>query len=121
MAFLSQVSHDGPIFIPPREFVRVTPQVYISILPHPRSIPFLQERAKVNSVLFLSPKDPIQLELAPEVRQWIESIPRKQRSWLSVEKAKGWQGKIVATQATIKAGLEVCWQPGKGMSSLCVR
>jgi len=106
MAFLSQVSHDGPVYVPPREFVSVTPQIYISTLPHPRSIPFLRERTSINSVLFLSPKDPSQLELAPEVRQWIENIPKQQRNWLQVEKVKGWQGKIVATQATIKAGLE---------------
>lgn len=91
------------LLIPPREFQAITPQIWMSALPHRRSLPFLQQRSTA-SILFLTPKHPLKYELADDLRSLFLSC---KHLWLAVEKTKA-QGKVVATQAIVQAGLEVC-------------
>ena len=92
---------DGPILIPPREFTFIGPGIYLSCLPHSRSLPFLRDH-RVQSALFLTPKPPHALEVSPDIHEWMLSIRFK---WLETPKVKG-AGKIVATPLLVKTALE---------------
>ena len=79
----------------------IAPGIYLSCLPHPRSLPFLRDH-NVRSALFLTPKPPQALEVAPEVHTWMASI---RYQYLETPKMKG-SGKSVATSLLVKTGLE---------------
>lgn len=90
--------------IPPREFIRIAPDIYASCLPHPRAISFLGF-LKIRSALFFAQKQhPLNLELQPEVRSWITGL--QEHKWSPIDKVKG-HGKIAISQAGAKAALEV--------------
>lgn len=90
--------------IPPREFVRIAPDVHASCLPHPRAVPFLRA-LKIRSALFFAQKQhPLNLELQPEVRSWITQL--EEHKWSPIDKVKG-HGTIAISHAGVKAALEV--------------
>lgn len=93
--------YNSPMSIPPRELMFVAPGIYLSCLPHSRSLPFLRNH-KVASALFLTPKPPQSLEVPPDCQAWMASI---RYQWLEVPKFKG-SGKIVATPLLVKTALE---------------
>lgn len=90
------------VVVPPREFMWATQSVAISALPHPGALAFLRSQG-IASILFLTPKHPLKYDLQDDLRDYFASTRHR---WLHVDKAKG-QGKVVASEATIKAGLEV--------------
>lgn len=79
----------------------IAPAVYLSCLPHSRSLPFLHNH-KVASALFLTPKPPQNLELPLDCQRWMSSI---RFQWLEVPKTKG-SGKIIVTPLLVKTALE---------------
>jgi hypothetical protein len=100
---LSQLTQTHTL-IPPREFVRIAPDIYASCLPHPRSLPFLNN-LKIRSALFFAHKQhPLNLDLPPQVRSWILQLDS--HKWSPIDKTKG-HGRIAISQTGMKAALEV--------------
>lgn len=89
--------------IPPHSFERIATDVFVSTLPRKSSLAYLRKLG-VQSIVQLGAKDALKLDIAPEIRAWLQEL--KQNRWIHADKVKG-TGKVVLTLAAAKAAVEV--------------